>query len=416
MKMHIFLVNCSGSPQYVSPMKVVLTPIYYKGRPAIEIRFPYNFKLKEYIKQFKGVYWAYQKRTFYFYHRDSQLRKFKKHLKAGGYKFTVEKPSKTKVVRRKKEFLLKPITPKKAATHKKFLQFLEGRRYSESTINVYGNFILDFLRHSGKKDVNKLDAKDVRLYIEWAVKQLDYSISTHRQLVGAIKLFAHFYPSCSIDMERITMPRRDRKLPVVLSKEEVVSLLQATKNLKHRTVIAMLYGCGLRVGELVNLRLKSFDFERRQVRIVNAKGRKERYVTIAENSIPLLQNYYATYRPVEYLIENPRGGKYSSNSIRAFLKKSSELAGIKKNVNPHCLRHSFATHLLENGTDLRYIQELLGHSRPETTMVYTHVTRKDLREIKSPLDSLTAPPSENLYIDNSNPSLSWDSSGISLIK
>ena len=211
------------------------------------------------------------------------------------------------------------------------------------------------------------------------------------------------------------MPKKDRKLPVVLSPEEIMTLLQVTKNLKHRTVIAMLYGSGLRIGELVDLKLSCFDFDRRLIHVRNSKGRKDRYTSIAESCIPLLQNYYGTYRPKEYLIENPKGGKYGPGSIRSFLKRSCELAGITKKVTPHTLRHSYATHLLENGTDLRYIQELLGHSRPETTMVYTHVRRKDLQAIRSPLDNLMNIKKDIPYIENKKPALTWPGFGISSI-
>ncbi len=199
------------------------------------------------------------------------------------------------------------------------------------------------------------------------------------------------------------MPKRDKKLPVVLSKEEVLKILQVTKNLKHRTIIAMLYGSGLRIGELIDLELSCFDFNRKQLFIKQAKGRKDRYTTISESAFPLLKNYYQTYKPKKYLIENPKGGKYSAGSIRTFLKQSCKLAGIDKNVTPHTLRHSFATHLLESGTDLRYIQVLLGHSRPETTMIYTHVTRKDLQAIRSPLDGIVE--KQVPYIDHSKPFL-----------
>lgn len=182
------------------------------------------------------------------------------------------------------------------------------------------------------------------------------------------------------------MPTRDKKLPVILSIEEVLQLIQITKNLKHRTIISMLYASGLRVGELINLELKDFDFNRNMLHIRNGKGRKDRYASIAKSLYPLLKNYHATYRPKIYFIENPKGGKYSPASIRSFIKRSCKLAGIHKTITPHSLRHSYATHLLEQGTDIRHIQELLGHSKPETTMIYTQVTQKDIRQIKSPLD------------------------------
>jgi site-specific recombinase XerD len=207
-------------------------------------------------------------------------------------------------------------------------------------------------------------------------------------MVSSFKHFAYFYPACSINVDKINMPKKDKKLPIVLSIEEVLLLLQSTKNMKHRVTIAMLYASGLRVGEIINLKLSDFNFNRKQLHIKNAKGRKDRYTTIAESLFPLIKNYYNTYKPKVYFIENPKGGKYSPESIRAFLRQSTKIAEINKNITPHSLRHSYATHMLEQGIDIRYIQELLGHSRPETTMLYTHVARKDLQEIKSPLDNV----------------------------
>jgi site-specific recombinase XerD len=149
----------------------------------------------------------------------------------------------------------------------------------------------------------------------------------------------------------------------------------------------LLYSAGLRISELINLRLIDFEIQRKQIHIKSGKGRRDRYVMIADTFIPLLKNYIATYQPKLYCIENPNGGKYSDSSIRKMLHHSCIRAGIKKHVTPHTLRHSYATHLLEQGVGIRFIQELLGHSKPETTMIYTHITRKDLLSIKSPLDT-----------------------------
>ena len=240
---------------------------------------------------------------------------------------------------------------------------------------------------TGEKPLASITENDVRLFLEWSMSTHKYAVSTHRQMVSGLKHFAHFYPVSAINVEAIYMPKKDKKLPTILSIEEILKLMQVTKNLKHRTIIAMLYGSGLRIGELITLTLSDFDFRRNELHIRNAKGRKDRYVTIAKSLYPLLKNYHATYKPTLYFIENPTGGMYSATSIRSFLKKSCKAAGIRKRVTPHSLRHSYATHLLEQGTDLRYIQELLGNSRPETTMVYTQVTQKSLREIKSPLDT-----------------------------
>lgn len=191
-----------------------------------------------------------------------------------------------------------------------------------------------------------------------------------------------------MEVEKLPRPSRSRYLLIVLSKEEVVDLLRATKNLKHRTIIAMLYSTGLRISEALNLELKDIDVDRRQLHIKNAKGRKDRFVVLAESFIPLYKNYYMTYSPRNYFIEGPDYKKYTAGSIRNFLKQSCKLANIGKRVTPHTLRHSYATHLIENGVGLRYVQDLLGHSKPETTMIYTHVAKKDLLQIQSPLDTV----------------------------
>ena len=281
---------------------------------------------------------------------------------------------------------LPPLNLEKAKAYEHFLQFLRGKRFSKSTVSTYGAVIRDFLQFTREKAIVDLNENDVRLYIEWTVAAFNYAVSTHRQMVSGLKHFAHFYPACSIDAEAINMPRKDKKLPVILSSEEILQLIQVTKNLKHRVIIAMLYASGLRIGELLALELKDFDFNRNVIHIRNAKGRKDRYATLAKSLYPLLKNYHDTYRPQLFFIESPKGGMYSASSVRSFLKNSCKVANISKTVTPHSLRHSYATHLLEQGTDIRYIQELLGHSRPETTMIYTQVSTKDLREIKSPLD------------------------------
>lgn len=382
---------------------ITLEPFTHNSKSCVAIKFPFDFETKEYIKKFNDVYWTNTHRTFYIYYDEIRLENFKAYLKKGGLQLN-EEPRQDIVpyYRKGVTFELAKLNEEKTNVYRHFLEFLKGKRFSDSTITTYSGFILEFLRFTGDKPVDKLNENDVRHYIEWAVSTLNYAISTHRQMVSSLKHFTYFYPACSINIDKIHMPRKDKKLPTVLSIEEVLLLLQSTKNLKHRTVIAMLYGSGLRIGELIDLKLSDFDFKRKQLHIKNAKGRKDRYTTIAESLFPLLKNYHNTYKPKVYFIENPHGGKYSAESIRAFLKKNVKAAGLTKLVTPHTLRHSYATHMLEQGIDLRYIQELLGHSRPETTMIYTHVTRKDLQQIKSPLDVVV----KNLSLqDNSNKKL-----------
>ncbi len=267
-----------------------------------------------------------------------------------------------------------------------FSKYLNGKRYSDSTIETYTFLVADFIGYYHKSALEDLTNRSVELYIEDVYIKRKYSISKQRQFISALKVFNVFYPETGIDAVELVRPQKSRRLPSVLSKQEIIHLIRVTTNLKHRAIIAMIYSCGFRISELINLELKDIDIDRRQILIRNAKGRKDRYVIIAESFIPLLKNYLGSYMPEVYFVEGLSNAKYNSGSVRKFLKASCRRAGIVKRVTPHTLRHSYATHLLENGIDLRYIQELLGHARPETTMIYTHVAKKDLLMIKSPLD------------------------------
>jgi site-specific recombinase XerD len=267
-----------------------------------------------------------------------------------------------------------------------FYLFLKGKRYSQSTIQTYTIFVADFINFHTKTPLEELTNRDVELFIETVFIERNYSVSSQRQFISALKIFTVFYPQIKINNLSLERPKKSRTLPSVLSQEEVLRIIQYTQNIKHRAILTLLYSCGLRIGELINLKLADFHVERKQLIVKKGKGRKDRYVSLADSFLPLLSNYYHSYKPTIYFVEGQNGGKYSAESIRSFLRKSCKKAGIRKLVTPHTLRHSYATHLLENGVDLRYIQTLLGHSKPETTMIYTHVQRKDLMEIQNPLD------------------------------
>ena len=377
---------------------ITLASFMHHNQKCISLSFAYSFKVKQYIKNGHGVKWSNTFRCFYVLDKGSNRALLVGYLKAGGYTVKTTNITHKQLASKGAPKPKDDLSQEKQLVYTEFISFLKGKRYSESTLKVYGHFVYCFLKHTDNKPLELLDENDVRLFIETSVGILNYAVSTHRQMVSALKHFAYFYPACAINTEAIFMPRKDRKLPEILSIQEVLSLIEVTKNIKHKTIIAMLYGSGLRIGELLHLQLKDFDFDRDQLHIRNAKGRKDRYATIAKSLHPLLKSYYTSYKPTVYFIENPNGGLYSAGSVRSFLKKSCRAAGIHKKVTPHTLRHSYATHLLEQGTDIRYIQELLGHSKPETTMIYTHVTQKSLRDIKSPLDTSL----NNLSLRNNN--------------
>lgn len=268
-----------------------------------------------------------------------------------------------------------------------FYKYLKGKRYSKSTIDSYLYLIADFIEFHLNTPFSELNDRDVELFIEHKVMQTKFSISTQRQFMSTLKLFVLYFSDTQIENSELPRRIKGRKLPEILSIEEILKLIQVTHNLKHRTIIAMLYSCGLRIGELLTLRLADIHLSRKQLQIRQAKGRKDRYVVLADSVLPLLHNYITSFRPQTYLIEGKVGESYSASSVRKFLKRSCISAKIYRPITPHTLRHSYATHLLEQGISLRHIQDLLGHSKPETTMIYTHLARKDLLNVPSPLDT-----------------------------
>lgn len=265
---------------------------------------------------------------------------------------------------------------------------LNLKRYSENTIKTYSNYFLDFQSYFSTSDLNDITASQINDYILYLIKKNDISISQQNQRISAIK----FYYEKVLGREKLNFyierPKRERKLPGVLDKSEVQAIINSTHNIKHKCILSLIYSSGLRRNELLNLEKEDIDSKRMLLKVRGGKGKKDRYTTLSEKLLQLLREYYKQYRPENYLFEGPEGNRYSATSIQNILKKSAKEAGIKKRVHVHMLRHSFATHLLEQGTSLRIIQELLGHESIKTTEIYTHITNSDIEKIKNPLDDL----------------------------
>jgi len=184
-----------------------------------------------------------------------------------------------------------------------------------------------------------------------------------------------------LELKQLIRPKRNKILPSVYSQEEIGKIMSNIANLKHKLIIFLIYSSGLRIGEVINLRVEDVLFDRKLIHVRKSKGRKDRYTTLADNAINMLNIYLADENPKGYLFEGQNRAKYSDSSIRAILKTAKRKAGVKTTGSVYTLRHSFATHLLENGTDLRYIQELLGHSSSKTKEIYTHVSNLNLSQI-----------------------------------
>ena len=261
----------------------------------------------------------------------------------------------------------------------KFKHWLLSRRYSDSTIKTYTEALKSFLTFYNEKPVVEINNDDVIRYNNEYILNNKLSGSFQNQIVNSIKLFFSTVRETKIEIGKIHRPKREKLLPNVLSKEEVKLILNAHSNLKHKTMLSLIYACGLRCGELLALKPVHIDSKRNIVMLKNAKGKKDRIAPLSPKILEMLRNYYKDYKPLTYLFEGQTiGMPYDSRSLQLILKQALKKTGISKPVTLHWLRHSFATHLLESGTDLRYIQELLGHSSSKTTEIYTHVKNDDL--------------------------------------
>lgn len=270
-----------------------------------------------------------------------------------------------------------------------FKRWMRSKRYSESTVTTYLGAAKIFLIYYKHKSIEEIDNDDFVYFNNEYILKNKLSASYQNQITNAIKLFFKTVQNRVIDIDIIHRPKRAKVLPNVLSKEEVKLILEAPINLKHRAMLSLIYSCGLRCGELLSLTLKDIDSRRNIVLIKNAKGKKDRIAPLSPKILELLRSYFKLYKPVTYLFEGRyKGHPYDSRTLQQILKFTIQKAGIDKPVTLHWLRHSYATHLLENGTDLRYIQELLGHNSSKTTEIYTHVSTKSLQQIRSPFDDL----------------------------
>jgi len=271
----------------------------------------------------------------------------------------------------------------------KFKQWMRSKRYSESTITTYCEALKSFLFFYREKPIAEITNEDLIVYNNEYILEKKLSASYQNQMVNALKLFFQTIRETKMMVDKIHRPKREKVLPNVLSKEEVKAILNAHSNIKHKTMLSLIYSCGLRCGELLSLQPVHIDSKRNIVLIKNAKGKKDRIAPLSPKILEMLREYYKAYQPTNYLFEGQsKGQPYDARSLQLILKQALRKTAIPKPATLHWLRHSFATHLLENGTDLRYIQELLGHNSSKTTEIYTHVSTKSLQQIKSPFDDL----------------------------
>ncbi|AXT53993.1 recombinase [Aquimarina sp. BL5] len=266
-----------------------------------------------------------------------------------------------------------------------YLQKLLLKRYSQNTVRSYVNAFEAFINYYTDIELLSIGELEIRRYLRKLISEKK-SNSYVNLAINSIKFYYEIVLNMPNRFYAIERPRKQQKLPIVLCKEEILSIINNTNNLKHKCIVSLLYSAGLRRAELLNLKISDIDSKRMVIRVVHAKGNKDRYTLLSTNVLKDLRNYFKQYQPKHFLFEGPKGNPYSASSVKAIIEKAAKKSKITKRITPHTLRHSFATHLLENGTDLRYIQSLLGHSSSKTTEIYTHVATNTFRMIKNPLD------------------------------
>jgi integrase/recombinase XerD len=265
---------------------------------------------------------------------------------------------------------------------------LEEVRYSVRTCESYLAHLEFFFKYYHEKDPLSITSEDVSHFVNEFILCNKYSSSYQNQLISAIKTFYKISGRSRVNLKLVERPKRSRSLPKVFSKDEVKRILNGTRNNKHKLLLWMIYSCGLRRSEVTNIKLTDLDRDRGILHIKEGKGRVDRIVPVSAKVWEKLDEYIESYSPVIYLFEGQAGGRYSAESVYRVFKNAVGSAGIKKDVGVHSLRHSYATHLHETGLDIRYIQELLGHKSTRTTEIYTHVSRRNLVAVRSPIEDL----------------------------
>lgn len=265
---------------------------------------------------------------------------------------------------------------------------MELRGFSPKTIRNYVLHVSNFAKHYNKS-LEQLGENEIQNYLHYCITEKHLGEGTVNYYHSAIKFFYTKVLDRGWKQEKIPRAKEGRKLPVILSQSEVKAILEATENLKYNTILSTIYGAGLRISEAARLKVTDIDSKNMQIIIRQGKGKKDRYSILSKNNLNLLREYWKRYKPETYLFpgKNPTG-HLTVRTIQKIFDEAKNTAGVKKDATVHTLRHSFATHLLEAGTDICYIQRLLGHTSLQTTTIYLHLRRVDLLNIKSPLDTL----------------------------
>jgi len=360
-------------------MKKALIKVSRENSGKIAVTVPYNSIYIKKLKDIKGHRWNPEKKCWFFPKSDNIIEQLIDIFKTENLWID---PS----LKKEDKILFKDLRRE-----------MVSRKYSRRTIKTYihyNEYLLKFTLHRNScagftsKEPTSITEEDIKDYLFHLVEEKKIATSTLNSAISALKFYYGAILKRKFSYE-IKRPRKDKKLPVVLSQEEVLKILSTVSNIKHKAILMLIYSAGLRVSEVVKLKPQDIDSQRRLVHIGNAKRRKDRYTLLSDTTLETLRNYWDKYKPKKWLFQSQDKEKHiTTRTVQRIFENACEKVEIRKDVSVHSLRHIFATHLLEQGTDLRYIQELLGHKSSKTTEIYTHVSNRNLKKIKSPLDNI----------------------------
>ncbi|WP_460970256.1 tyrosine-type recombinase/integrase, partial [Pontibacter aydingkolensis] len=356
-----------------------LQPLEHEGKAVIQISFPYNEHIYRLFRASSCCRWLEEPRCFALGTSSVDLHQLLDLVQGAAQVWLCNtlKINDMAIMRRLWEQTYRKNTDY-ITCPLPYLEKLFLLNYSLTTIRTYHSLLLRFFnghREKGLDTINSFDTAEINAYHRQMVQAGTYSYSFVNQSINAVKFYFHrILGRHTLDLSQVERPEKADRLPTVLSKQEVSRILSATGNLKHRCILQLLYAGGLRIGEVINLKITDVQSDRNLLLIRGGKGKKDRTTLLSQKLLESLRIYYKEYRPKVWLFEGQYGGQYTTDSIRNVFRDCVNKAGLQKKVTPHSLRHSFATHLLEQGTNLRYIQSLLGHKSSKTTEIYTHIT------------------------------------------
>ncbi|MDP8202636.1 MAG: site-specific integrase [Candidatus Tenebribacter burtonii] len=355
-------------------MQIETRECIIRDKKRVALIFKYNDEIISLVKKIERRKWSASNKFWYLPYRDNYLQLLNKQFKG-----------KLEFVEQNTEIDKKQI---KSKFPPEYLETLKLKNYSQATIKTYRLHFQRFLKYYGEIQLKDITHEQIRKYLLYLVEEKNYSTSAQNQAINSIKFYYEKVLGKPVEKYYVPRPRKEKRLPEVLSEEEVTRILKQIKNLRHKCIIYLIYSAGLRLTEVVHMKVSDIHSDRKQIFIRSAKGNKDRYGILSETIIRILRRYYKEYKPSIWLFEGKPGVQFSRRVIQKVFKEAVMKSGVKSYATIHTLRHSFATHLIEHGTDIRYVQHLLGHKNIKTTQIYTHVSRNAIDKIISPLDGL----------------------------